>query len=86
MATLSLKLYIPPHMIDQFGSITLTAEANGEPLAPETYTEPGPARYTRRLPATNSPVDVVFTVDRVIPPRPEDGRELGIIVARLDAE
>ena len=86
MATVTLRLFIPPHMIDQFGSITLSAEANGEPLAAETYTVPGAARYTRRLPAGQDPVDVVFTVDRVIPPSDVDCRELGMIVARLDAE
>ena len=86
MATVNVKLYIPPHMLDQFGSITLSAEANGEPLAPETYTEPGPARYCRRLPVGDAPVDVIFTVDRVLPPSSTDSRELGIIVARLDAE
>ena len=34
----------------------------------EKYTVPGAARYTRRLPAGQDPVDVVFTLDRVIPP------------------
>lgn len=86
MATVTLRLFIPPHIIDQFGSVTLSAETNGEPLAPETYTVPGAARYTRRLPAGQDPVDVVFTLDRVIPPSELDCRELGIIVARLDAE
>jgi 2-polyprenyl-3-methyl-5-hydroxy-6-metoxy-1,4-benzoquinol methylase len=86
MATITLKLYIPPHMIDEFGSITLSAEANGMPLAPETYTEPGNARYCRRLPEGQDPVEVVCTVDRAIPPSSVDSRELGIIVARLDAE
>jgi 2-polyprenyl-3-methyl-5-hydroxy-6-metoxy-1,4-benzoquinol methylase len=86
MKTVTLKLYIPPHMLDEFGSLTLSASANGEPLASEIYTEPGPARYSRRLPSGQDPVDVVFTVDHVIAPRPEDNRELGIVVARLDAE
>jgi len=56
------------------------------PLAPETYTEPGNARYCRRLPEGQDPVEVVCTVDRAIPPSSVDSRELGIIVARLDAE
>lgn len=86
MKTVTLKLYIPPHMLDRFGSLTLSAEANGQPLAAETYTQPGPARYSRRLPAGQDEVDVIFTVDNAMPPSDEDRRELGIVVARLDAE
>ena len=66
---MTLKLYIPPHMIDAVRVPNPSASANGEPLAPETYTEPGTARYSRRLPAGQDPVDVVFTVDHVIAPR-----------------
>ncbi len=85
-AAVTLHVYVPPQLIDQFGSVTLSADANGAPLAPETFDQPGKARYCRRLPRGPDPVDVVFTLDQSIQPSPTDWRELGIIVARLDAE
>ncbi|HYI97915.1 MAG TPA: methyltransferase domain-containing protein [Bryobacteraceae bacterium] len=79
-----LKVYVPPSLLERFGSVTLSAEANGQPLAPETYTVPGNATYSRRLP--EGPVDLTFRLSHAFPPSEADQRELGIVVVRLDAE
>lgn len=84
-ATLSLKLFVPPELIERFGPVTLSAEANGEPLAPEVFARAGDALFSRRLPSAPS-VEVAFTVSHSIPPTDADNRELGIIVARLDTD
>ena len=71
-------------MIDQFGSITLSARQ----MVSRSRPRPTRSREGALLPAAagQDPVEVVFTVDRAIPPSSADSRELGIIVARLDAE
>jgi tRNA (mo5U34)-methyltransferase len=80
----TVKLYVPPPLIERFGRVTLSVEANGQSLAPETYTKPGNAIYSRRLP--DGPVDLQFTLSNAFEPSEADQRELGMIVARLDAE
>jgi hypothetical protein len=82
--SITLEMFVPPELIARSGSITLSAEANGQPLAPETYTVAGKAIYTRSLPP--GLVQVTFTLSDAFPPSSTDARELGIIVARLVSE
>lgn len=81
---ITVEMFVPPALIARSGTITLTAEANGKPLPAETYKEPGKAVYTRRLPG--GPVRLSFHLSDAFPPTEADVRELGIIVARLQAE
>jgi hypothetical protein len=79
--SITLEMFVPPELLARFGSVTLSAEANGKPLAPQTYEAPGKAIYTRSLP--RGPVRVTFTLSDAFPPSATDARELGMIVARL---
>lgn len=81
---LTMKLYVPPELIERFGPVTLSAEANGVALAPQTYESPGNAIYSRRLPGGE--IDLTFEVSDAFPPGKADERELAMIVARLEPE
>lgn len=85
VSSFSLKIFVPPEWIERFGSISISAEANGQPMEPETYHQAGDAFYSRRLPSKD-PVEVAFTVSESLAPTGADERELGIIVARLDTQ
>lgn len=82
--SLTLELYLSPELVARFGSITLSAEANGKTLAPETFVKSGKAIYSRRLPPGR--VEVAFALSDAFPPSSIDGRELGVIVSRLVPE
>ena len=79
--SITLEMFIPPELLAQSGTLTLSAEANGQQLAPQTFVEAGKAIYTRGLPP--GPLQVTFTLSDAFPPSAADLRELGIIVARL---
>ncbi|MEO5924369.1 MAG: methyltransferase domain-containing protein [Bryobacteraceae bacterium] len=80
-ATLQFAFYLPEPVLAQHASITLSAQASGEPLPPATYSSPGEHTFSARLsnlkPGT---VRVEFELDRSIGPAPSDPRELGLQV------
>ena len=82
--SITVEMFIPAELLEGPSAITLSAEANGRALAPETYDAPGKAVYTSSLPP--GPVEVTFTLSHAFPPSAADARELGIIVARLLAD
>jgi hypothetical protein len=82
-AKLSLKVTVPPGVIEKNKNVTISATAGNAALAPETYTTPGDYVYVRDVPASalaGDSIRVDFTLDKVMPPAGADIRELGIIV------
>jgi hypothetical protein len=81
--TLLVKLFIPDNEMAMVKSLTLSASANGTPLAPETFTAPGAQVYVRSLPAaalTGDRVQIDCKLDKWMPATVRDNRDLGIVV------
>lgn len=88
-ATLSLRVTVPPVVIQKLTATTLSASINGSELAPETYTKAGDYTYQREIAPSVLAADsarINFHLDRAIPPSGGDARELGIIVLRASLE
>lgn len=86
---LQLKLTVPPVVTEKLKTVSLSATANGAPLSPESYTQPGDYVYTREIPAsalTGESVKIDFQLDKAIPPSGGDLRELGMIVLNASLE
>ena len=82
--TLTMRFYIADESIRRLGRLTLTAAANGRPLAPAVYDTPGPAAYVRELGAGGDEVTLEFTLDGALEPEPADSRQRGVIVAAIE--
>ena len=77
---LSLAFFLP----DELGSITLRAKVNGLDLPPQFYARGGECNYRQAVPPgaiTGGLVEIEFAVDKQVPPRPGDARELGLVVS-----
>jgi hypothetical protein len=88
-AKLTVKLTIPPVVIEKLKNVSLSATAGGSSLPPETYTTPGDYFYVREIPAsllTGDSLRVDFQLDKAMPPSGSDIRELGIIVLTIGLE
>jgi hypothetical protein len=88
-ARLVLRLYIPENVIQKLGPMTLTARIGNHALAPETWSQAGSHIYRRDLDAAlvaADPIQVDFALDKSLPPRGSDARELGIIVREISLE
>ena len=88
-ARLTLRLTVPPVVIEKLKNVSLSANAGGSALPPETYTTAGDYMYTRDLPAsvlTADSVRVDFQLDKVMAPSGADIRELGIIILSVGLE
>jgi hypothetical protein len=88
-ATLDLALTVPRVVIDKLKTVTLSATADGHPLAPETYSQDGQFDYKRDIPPgslPNSSVLVEFQLDKAMPPANGDLRELGVIARSIGLE
>ena len=86
-ATLELKLYFPPGEMAQLGSTTLSADANGTALVPQTFSKAGEFTYSQDVPAsalTGSGVRVNFALSKSMPPSGQDIRPLGAIVREVE--
>ena len=86
---LTVKLTIPPVVIEKLKTISLAATAGDAQLPPETYTTPGDYTYVRDLPAGvlgGDSVRVDFQLDKAMPPAGADIRELGIILLSIGLE
>lgn len=80
---LQLNFTIPDVVIRKLKTVSLSATANGQPLAPETYTQPGQFTYSRDVPAqvlAGETAKVEFALNKAVPPGDLDRRELGVIV------
>ena len=88
-ATLRFRFTLPDVVFSHFKSVTLSASVAGTPLAPETYRRPGPAIYTREIPAgllSTPGVRIDFQLDNAFSPGNGDPRELGLIAHGLRLE
>lgn len=88
-ARLILKFAIPDVVLQKVHSMKLSAKVNGLELPPEEYTTSGDKTFTRDVPATalaGDAVTVDFTLDKFLPPNPNDQRELGVIVSAAGLE
>ena len=86
---LRLHLFIPDSQIEKLGPITLSAEADEAPLAPETFSKGGSYTYSRMVPAAlfhATLLPVVFTLDKVIGRSEKDSRELGAVITEVSIE
>jgi tRNA (mo5U34)-methyltransferase len=81
-SSLKLRFYIPPVLIERWGSVEVRASVNGSPLPPEMYNSEGDFEYLRGFGACRT-VSAEFQVDRALPPDDSDRRERGVIVAGL---
>ena len=88
-ATLDVALTVPQVTIDKLKTISLSATADGHPLAPESYKESGQFDYKRDIPPgtlANSSVRLEFQLDKAMAPGNGDLRELGVIVRSIGLE
>jgi len=81
-----MRLFVPSELLDQYGSITLSAFAEGEQMRPVVLREPGDHTFTRRFKRGSGSEVIAFTLDKYLPPDDFDPRERGIIVASIDCE
>ena len=88
-ARLVLKFSLPDAVFQKTGPIKMTARVNGLDLPPEEYKEPGDRTFSREVPGNalqGEAVAVDFTLDKFVPPTPNDLRELGVIVSAVGFE
>jgi hypothetical protein len=88
-ATLQLKFSVPAVAIAKLHAVSLDAALHGTALGRETYQQAGEFTYSRDVPAnllTQDPVEIDFSLDKVLPPTPGDKRNLGIIVTSVGFE
>ena len=88
-AVLSLRLSVPPPVIEKLKTVTLTASINGTDLEPETYSRTGSDTYKRNVPPallTTDTVQVNFRLDKAMPPGGGDLRELGLVTLSAGLE
>jgi hypothetical protein len=88
-ARLVLRLYIPDNAIQTLGPMTLSARIGTHALVHQTWSQAGSHIYRRDLdPAlvAADPIRVDFALDKSLPPRGSDARELGIIVREISLE
>jgi hypothetical protein len=88
-AVLSLRVSVPPPVIEKVKSVTLTASINGTDLEPETYSRTGSDTYRRNVPPallTGDTVQVNFRLDKAMQPDGGDVRELGLVTLSAGLE
>jgi hypothetical protein len=85
-AKLKLQFFIPDVQIEKLGPMTIQADLNDHPLAPQTFDKPGSYEYSRDVPADtlrSNLVPIVFRLDKFASPSMSDGRELGVVVSTI---
>ena len=88
-AVLSLRVSVPPPVIEKLKTVTLTASINGTDLEPETYSRTGSDTYRRNVPPallTGDTVQVNFRLDKAMQPGGGDLRELGLVTLSAGLE
>ena len=81
-----MKLFVPEESIERLGTLTLHATVNGEALLPAVYDAAGSHAYVRELAASAGELELLFHLDRALPPEEADSRERGIIVSSIRVE
>lgn len=80
---LSVDVAVPQVLLDQVGgSTTLHARVGTSDLAPQTFNAAGNFTYERELPKIGDArvIEIDFSVDKTVPPKGADPRELGLVV------
>jgi hypothetical protein len=88
-ATLVVKATIPQPIIEKLKDVTLTCVVNGVRLKTTNYNRPGAVVLRLDVPPKAFPTENVavdFVLDKVLPPRPDDQRELGLILTSIGFE
>jgi len=83
---LTMKIYVPEESVVRLGVLTLHATVGGEALLPAVYDAPGAHAYVRELAASAGELELVFRLDRALPPEEADSRERGLIVSSIHVE
>ena len=81
-----MSFSIPDVVLQRLGPVTISAQVNGVDAARQTFSQPGGATYMTVLPPQGLGAELVavdFSLDKTLPPTPQDGRELGIIVSTI---
>jgi hypothetical protein len=84
-----LKFQLPGVLLQKLKSVTVSAELDHTPLAPETFDQAGPQEYRREVPAhllQKESVLVEFSLDRYLPAGMIESRELGLSVSSIALE
>ena len=80
---IAVEVYVPPVLIERFGTVTLSAQMGGVELEPAVFSAEGEYSFVRALPV-NVPDGVLqFRLSNAIAASEADDRELGIIVAAI---
>jgi len=81
--TLTFRFHLPPVLLHQIdGPISLRAIVNGVALPERAYSTPNAHTYQCELPSdVGQNCHVEFVLDKAMPPRERDRRELGILVS-----
>jgi hypothetical protein len=88
-ATLNMQLVVSDATIGKLKTISLSGNAGGATLPPETYTQAGPFTFSRDVPASQlagEAVKIDFQLDKALPPTGGDQRDLGLIVSSVALE
>ena len=88
-ATLQVKFSVLEGAMAALKSVSLDAVLRGSDLGRETFKQAGELIYSRDVPAnllTQDPVQIDFSLDKVLPAAPGDKRTLGIIVSSVGFE
>jgi len=88
-ATLVAKITIPPPLIEKLTDVTFNTMVNGQRLKTVSYTRAGSVTLRLDVPPKafeKDPAVVEFILDKVLPPRAGDQRELGVIASSIGFE
>jgi hypothetical protein len=84
--TLSLSFNIPDVVTKTVGPLSLSASIDSTALGSEKYVTAGNYTFQKDVPAsllTKEPIKVNFALDKALPPKPPETRELGVIVTSV---
>jgi tRNA (mo5U34)-methyltransferase len=79
-----MRVFAPPLLIEQFGSITLYAEVDDAEVQPLVMRDPGIHMFVRKIPKPSEVTSAVFHLDRALGSDTGYSRELGIVVASIE--
>jgi hypothetical protein len=85
-ATLRADIAVPEPVIQQQGTVTLTASINGRQVGSTAYSKAGEYSFTADIPAFALPKEVVtinFDLDKFLHAGTVDARELGVIASSI---
>jgi hypothetical protein len=88
-ATLKMVLTVPPAVIENSTSVTLSASVGSTALPPETFSSTGEFTYRRDVPANllaGPDAIVEFELDKSFKPGGPDKRDLGLVITSVGLE